>query len=254
MIKNGELKDGLKVISPDDLIENLREGHICISSRLYYKEIEKQLLGLSIPMEKVFNFGEMTDILWDKQYFDLPELYHVENESFVDAGCYDGKTSLNFIKWAGNKYQHIYAFEADPCNTSKIDRIFLKPNFNGKVDIISKGVWNEIITLKFNSMSESTSQIDGTGNIEISVTTLDKVFDKKEITFIKMDIEGAELSALKGSKNIISEQKPKLAISLYHKQKDIFDIPNLLLQYNPDYKFYLRHYSFVAYETVLYAL
>lgn len=69
-----------------------------------------------------------------------------------------------------------------------------------------------------------------------------------------MDIEGSELNAIKGSNKVIKEQKPKLAISIYHKQKDILDIPNLLLQYNPDYQLYLRHYSFVAYETVLYAL
>lgn len=134
--------NGLKVISPDDLVENLGGGYICISSRLYYKEIEKQLLKLGISMDRIFNFGEMTDTLWDKQYFNLPELYHVENESFVDAGCYDVKTSLNFIKWAGNKYQRIYAFEADPQNVIRIKKKVDQLRLNNKIKIINEGVYS----------------------------------------------------------------------------------------------------------------
>ena len=68
-----------------------------------------------------------------------------------------------------------------------------------------------------------------------------------------MDIEGSEVKALEGAKNLICEYKPKLAISIYHQRKDIWEIPILLLKYNPDYKFYLRVYSFTGNDTVLYA-
>ena len=68
-----------------------------------------------------------------------------------------------------------------------------------------------------------------------------------------MDVEGEEYEALKGAARIIEEQKPKLAISVYHKNEDIFLIPQLLLELRKDYKFYLRHYSLVTNETVLYA-
>jgi hypothetical protein len=68
-----------------------------------------------------------------------------------------------------------------------------------------------------------------------------------------MDIEGAELNALKGARRIIEEQTPKLAICVYHKPKDIWEIPQLILDICPRYKFYLRHYSFSPTETVLYA-
>ena len=68
-----------------------------------------------------------------------------------------------------------------------------------------------------------------------------------------MDIEGAEIPALKGAEMIIRDVKPKLAISIYHRPEDIIEIPELLLQYRSDYQFYLRHYSLHAYDTVLYA-
>ncbi len=75
----------------------------------------------------------------------------------------------------------------------------------------------------------------------------------RRIIYIKMDIEGAEAEALRGAARVIKEQKPKLAISVYHKERDIWEIPALILSYCPEYKFYLRHYSFSWYDTVLYA-
>ena len=78
--------------------------------------------------------------------------------------------------------------------------------------------------------------------------------DKEAPTFIKMDIEGAEKEAILGAENIIRIQKPKMAVSIYHKREDIWELPKLLLEMNPEYRFYLRHYSFRDAETVLYAV
>lgn len=220
-----------------------------------------QLLNYGIAKKCIINMFDLgaeinqtTDFLNRNQYFDLPQLYHVDNESFVDAGCYDGKTNLEFIKWSKEKYSHIYAFEADPKNLIKVKKNLNKAKIRDKIDIIPKGVWSNNTILKFNSMNNIGSLIQEEGIIDLPVTTLDNKLCDKEITFIKMDIEGSELNALKGAKKIICEQKPKLAISLYHKRKDILDIPDLLLSYNPEYKFYLRHYSLCNCETVLYAI
>lgn len=88
----------------------------------------------------------------------------------------------------------------------------------------------------------------------IEVAAVDDVLWDKDVTFIKMDIEGAELEALKGAGLTIQRCKPKLAICVYHKPEDIWEIPNLILDYYPDYKLYLRHYSLHFGETVLYAV
>lgn len=88
----------------------------------------------------------------------------------------------------------------------------------------------------------------------MQVTSIDEHFPDDEITFIKMDIEGAEIEAIRGAENVIRRCKPKLAISVYHKRNDMFEIPLLLHQMYPGYKFYLRQFSKALSETVLFAL
>lgn len=73
--------------------------------------------------------------------------------------------------------------------------------------------------------------------------------------FIKMDIEGSEIEAIKGTADTIRTKKPRLAISVYHKPEDIIEIPALLQELLPEYKFYLRHDCLVNLtETILYAI
>jgi hypothetical protein len=69
-----------------------------------------------------------------------------------------------------------------------------------------------------------------------------------------MDIEGAELEALRGAKNVIKHNKPKLAICVYHKPNDLISIPQYIKGLVGDYKFYLRQHQFVSWDMVLYAL
>lgn len=124
-----------------------------------------------------------------------------------------------------------------------------------KADIYQLGVWKRQADLHFHeTLAGSSSCISNDGEQVVMVDSLDNVLGKKEVSFIKMDVEGAELEALQGAKNLIQRNAPKLAICVYHKLSDIYEIPQLLLEYNPNYIFYLRHYSFEEYETVLYAI
>jgi hypothetical protein len=66
-------------------------------------------------------------------------------------------------------------------------------------------------------------------------------FGKAGNIFIKMDIEGSEMEALKGAASTIKNRKPCLAISVYHKPEGIVTIPAFLQNLVPEYKFYLRH-------------
>ena len=87
----------------------------------------------------------------------------------------------------------------------------------------------------------------------ISIDNLVKERNIPKIDFIKMDIEGAELNALKGAIKTIQEFRPKLAIAIYHQVKDFDNIVNFISNLNLEYKFYLGHYTIYAQETILFA-
>jgi hypothetical protein len=96
--------------------------------------------------------------------------------------------------------------------------------------------------------------MDASGEIRIETDSVDHVCEGEKVTFIKMDIEGAELEALKGARNTICRHRPKLAICVYHRQEDLVTIPQYILSLHEDYRLYLRHYGDFCTETVLYAV
>ena len=69
--------------------------------------------------------------------------------------------------------------------------------------------------------------------------------------FIKREIEGAEMEALKGAGSVLSQFQPRLAITVYHDFKDFWTIPQYLDSLGLAYPFYLRHFTIHAEETVL---
>ena len=97
------------------------------------------------------------------------------------------------------------------------------------------------------------SRVEKSGALTIKGVSLDNIIKNEKVTFIKMDVEGSELAALKGAKNTIIKYHPKLAICIYHKPEDILEIPAYILELVPEYKFYIRHYTSCMWETVLYA-
>ena len=92
------------------------------------------------------------------------------------------------------------------------------------------------------------------GEYVIDVVALDEIVYDKRPTFIKMDIEGAEQEALRGCERILKEFKTKLAVCVYHKPEDLFEIPIFIKKANLKYQLFLRQYANSRTETVLYAL
>lgn len=244
---------GIPLFKCVDFLKQYENETIVISSRLYNKEMYKQLVDNNVPVEKIINVGAMDDVLVKNQYFDLPQLKPKKSfEVFVDGGCFDGMSSVYFSEWCNKSNYKIYAFEPDNHNSEKVRLNFEKYHISN--EIISKGIWNEPKQLHFSNAGDVESSITDSGETIIDVDCIDNINYDSPVTFIKMDIEGAELNALKGAEKTIKRDKPRLAISIYHKPEDIIEIPKLLLDYNNEYKFYLRHYSLSWFDTVLYAI
>lgn len=250
----GQRYQGYPIIDICELKEKYPEELIIISTNQYHKEILQQLLEEGFQEENIVNIGKEYKKLNDLQYFDLPQLEEKrkEKEIFVDGGCFDGSTSLGFIDWCKkvNRGGYLYAWEPDPNNQEKCRKAL--ENKEIAYQMIPKGLWSEYAEMSFKSNGGSSS-ITEDGDVHIIADCIDRCIDAP-VTFIKMDIEGAEYQAILGAKNIINKYKPKLAICVYHKPEDIWELPWLIHKINPEYKSYLRHYSFGDVETVLYAL
>ena len=108
--------------------------------------------------------------------------------------------------------------------------------------------------LAFDSTQGPSCHISESGNTFLQCVSLDEILPNFIPTFIKMDIEGAEIEAIKGACSTISKHKPDLAISVYHKIDHLWKIPLLLKSLKNNYKFYLRSYEHFNQETVLYAV
>jgi len=211
--------------------------------------IHRQCLDAGIDVISLFEL----DWSWN-QYFDLPKEMGLvgDGEVFVHAGCYNGDTQKSYVNWFGDTYAKMVTFEPGPEQFA-----LSKEKLAGlrDIEIVQAGLSDRCGTVRFDPDIPGRSFISETGSQEIRVVALDEYMAGQCVTFIALDIEGEELSALRGAKKIISEQRPKLAISAYHKPEDIWEIPFLVKEYNPDYRLYLRHYHLLDMaETVLYAL
>lgn len=249
--KLGKNIGGVPVISLYKVVDR-GSVSIIVVNKFHWKEIMEQLQREGFPKEHIFNLGEIYRQFNVDQYFDLEYLEGQDGEQFVDCGALDGETSLNLLERFGSHISKIWMFEPDKKNAGKVIENFKDREVD--YQIIEKGVWSSSTTLRFSSLGNGGACIDENGEDSIETVTIDEALGGIAPTFIKMDVEGAELEALKGAEKSIRNYHPKLAISIYHKPEDIEEISKLLLEYYPDYKFYLRHYSLMNSETILYAL
>lgn len=229
-----------------------------IKNRKKYKEVFDLLaddLSREIYIERIKRVFLLSDISHvmapaTEQYFD-EKVELTEQEVFVDCGAYIGDTAMEFIQRVNGKYRQIYMFEAE---ASKFGQI--QENLKGyRYKLYPYGVWSDNRELCFDADGSSASKVSDNGDgVQIEVVALDNIKFEETPTFIKMDIEGAEKEALLGAKDMISEYHPKLAICVYHRWEDLFELPLLIKEFNPDYKLYIRHYSDHFAETVCYAI
>ncbi len=249
--KHGTMYCNLPVISPEELVLNHKSDYIVISSPQIYEEVNTYLLMLGFSADQIiYEHLPFEDI--DNQYFEASIVTPQPNEVFIDAGCYDCETSLLFREWCGGDYDKIYAFEPDTINFQNCQSIIKREQIQN-MELLNAGVWSSDNRLQFDDRGDMASSIDSKGTNSIYVRSIDSVLQGARATFIKMDIEGAELEALKGASKTIAKYRPKLAICVYHKPEDMLLIQLYLQSIVPDYQFYIRHYG-DWYETILYAV
>ena len=173
-----------------------------------------------------------------------------EDETIIDLGAYDGDTIREFLSVTDGKYKKIIALEPDEKNFRKLER---KTEELCNLTRLNIGAWDKEETLYFAKKSGRNSRLED-GGIPVHFNSVDNIADS-EVTFIKMDIEGAELRALEGARNTVATYKPKLYVCAYHRNEDMFALPFKIKELYEGYKIYFRQHPYIpAWESNFYAM
>lgn len=181
----------------------------------------------------------------NEQYFE--DFMEYSNEVFVDAGGFDGDTSEIFAERYPD-YRKILFFEPSLKNMAAAQK---RLSIYDRIEFYDIGLSNAKGVLKFNQDAGSASSVNESVKDTICVEKLDDIISEP-VTFIKMDLEGWELHALKGANNCILSDHPKLALAVYHDSKDFRLIYEYIKSLGLKYKIYLRHYMQGWSETIMY--
>ncbi len=180
----------------------------------------------------------------------------LEGDIVFDCGACIGEISTLFAGLVGPNGR-VHTFDPTPLHTKFIK---LHSELNPHLEQVFK--INEVavdqvsrarLDVEVRRMTVNPGKIEAD---EFSTTSLDdyaRVEDVTHVSYIKMDIEGYEARALAGAKNVISTMRPKLAVCAYHNPEDLWELPRIIKDLNPNYKLYFGHHTSLSNESVFYA-
>ena len=216
--------------------------------------------------EKIVRFRLLDDSLevptlpQNTQYFERGLYHSREDAVFLDCGAYNGISARTFLEIQDNRFGYYYGLEPDRQNYEELKNYIeaLPEYIKQKMTISESAAWdnNEVVDLyslggpgSFASSDIGTTKVRGC-MIDSMIRDADKSPGSK-VTFIKMNIEGSEIRALRGAEQTITADKPELAIAGYHRTDHLWRVPMMIKRFRQDYSLnlrsYMNHISFVYY-------
>lgn len=187
----------------------------------------------------------------EKQYFNKITLNNSKTRPihYIDAGAFNGDSYFELVKLVS--VQEAYLFEPDKRNFSAL--VQNMATLSHRAHCIPLGLSDRYEYLSFVEGAGEGARIDAAGTSGISTVSVDQFFQNIPLTFLKVDVEGAERQVLNGAAQTIATNKPIISISCYHQANDIFELPQIIDRIYPDYSFYFRQHYYNSFDLVLYA-
>ncbi len=199
------------------------------SRKVYKNVLRSKLTGEIMPLLECASEP--------KEAYELLSLS--SDEAYLDIGAYTGDTVERFVEWTNGYYKLIHAVEPDQKNYKK-----LIENTKRFRDVFCYNccLGDRIGMANFSMDGGRKSRAISEG-VSVVAETVDHLLDDQKISLIKMDVEGMEKSVIQGAANMIKRHKPKMDIAAYHRADDLFALPLLLKNIQPDFQLYLRRFS-----------
>ncbi len=191
-----------------------------------------------------------------KEYFPDDLFTLTSKEIFVDCGAFDGDTVKSYFRHRGDDFNRIIALEPDPANFRKLTEFVssLDSRIREKLTIRQIAAGSREGKVRFAATGTVESAVSDSGSFEVYSSPLDRLLNDSVPTYIKMDIEGAELDALEGARSLIQKYTPALAVCVYHRPDHMWRIPLYLSSLSEHYHFFLRPHDFEGWDLVCYAV
>jgi FkbM family methyltransferase len=219
------------------------------------------LAPVGIPVRMRAHTLNVLNAFWLQQYrFDRAGVViEVEpGDTVIDAGGCWGDTALYFAhKTGANGSVYCYEFEAENLKLFGYN-MDLNPELAARTHLVRHPVWSKPgVPLDVTGSGPSTRLTAAKGAGMVTTDSIDALVTRESVQsvdFIKMDIEGAELDALRGAETTLRAHRPKLAISIYHRLEHFWEIPRYISGLGLGYRFYIDHFTIHAEETMLFAI
>lgn len=173
------------------------------------------------------------------------------DETYLDLGAYNGDTIDEFLRYTGGGYRRIIALEPNGKNFAKLTA---HCGSLPRTALLPLGAWRENTVLTFNNKTGRNSAVADSGT-ETKAVTVDSLLGGAAVTYLKADVEGADMPVLEGMRETLRRWQPKLNFAAYHRFEDLFLLPLAIKSSQPGYQIYLRHHPYLpAWDTNLYCV
>ena len=207
---------------------------------------------------------ELASVYAGDQYFAVPEMLTFSaGEVFVDCGAFVGDTVESYLNHCQGIFHKAIAFEPGPVQFAAMQTRFRRLTEEwalpqDRLVAVQAGVSDtpSHAAVTGGAMSDNligTRLVANDDADGVAIVTLDEALQDQRVDFLKADIEGYEMAMLRGARELIRTQKPRMAICLYHKLTDPYEIPLYLKELVPEYHFQVRQHAMNFTECVLYA-
>jgi FkbM family methyltransferase len=238
-------------LSSPSLIANSLEAIERVYVRLSDEASRQCLLNiLSFRMGRLLDYADFMHP--EAQYFNELTLSGLTGRpvSYVDGGAYTGDSYAELAERVD--VETAYLFEPDPDNFCSL--VSNVRTAGRQAVCLPCALSDSYSVLSFTGGAGEGAAISEEGGQRIVTAALDDVFPNHQIDMIKLDVEGAEIPALRGATALIRRSRPVMAISLYHKPDDAWVIPLLVGDLCGDYAFYIRQHYYNSFDSVYYAV
>jgi FkbM family methyltransferase len=225
------------------------------ASSLFCDEASRREFLAQLRWRLLLDFDGLPPPVAHTIYFPDDLIVLQPDEVFVDAGAFDGDTIQSLVAKQGAAFAGVIAFEPDPANFARLTTYVasLPIDVRRKIELHPVGLGTHRHSVFFEASGTSAATESAQG-VEVEIASLDEMIGNRPCSYLKLDIEGAEVNALRGARHCIERNRPVLAVCSYHKQDHLWRIPLLIHSYASKYRFFLRPHLLEVWDLVCYAV